>query len=400
MKPKLSIIIPCYNCVSTLRAAVDSCYIQNLPEHEFEIIMVDDGSADTTRTLMETLKREHSNITLLFHPENRGGGAARNTGIKASIGSLIYCLDSDNFFAPQSVAGMIAYLETTAVAGVAFFDRRYFYGNNHTRYQSHINHIQDRPVTLDDLFTLPEHILLDNFFYTRAAYEKSAGYPEHHGFDTQGFELRFLATGNTVMVCPNSLFYHRQDTRQNSYFQRVYKQGHFSRNMYLVYEDVIHCFTKAALRLIMEFDIFTYSKLDTNNLKALLDLELQRTGRLFTTPKKNTSLTEARQQFMGATAVSKEPTDLFARAVIEYKMGNYKTAISAYTTLLGMGIDSPVLYFNLLRCGVGLTKKYPIATIEDQTEKNIRSLIPATQSLSSLSRFAAKPRAILKRIIG
>src|SRR5680860_542870 len=147
MSLKLSIIIPCFNCESTLREAVDSCFQQNLKEADFEILMIDDGSEDKTRNVMELLAAEHKNVHLIFHKKNKGGGAARNTGIHNAKGEIIYCLDSDNVFAPYSVKPMLEYLVTSATDGVAFHERRFFLGNNKKKYKSHFN-ITDTTITI------------------------------------------------------------------------------------------------------------------------------------------------------------------------------------------------------------------------------------------------------------
>ena len=133
MHRRLSIIIPCYNCVSTLEEALASVYTQSLTT-PFEVIMVDDGSKDTTADLMVTLSKMYPNVICLFNKKNHGGGAARNIGIAKSTGDLIYCLDSDNFFAPNTMQKMINFLEQIKCDGVAFSERRFFIDNNKKKY--------------------------------------------------------------------------------------------------------------------------------------------------------------------------------------------------------------------------------------------------------------------------
>lgn len=267
--PKLSIIIPCYNCEVTLRESVDSCYTQEMELPDFEIIMVDDGSKDGTRALMQQLATEHTNITLLFHPENRGGGAARNTGIKQSSGELIYCLDSDNVFAPDSIKPMLAHLESTGADGVAFYERRFFFANNLHKYRAQKNDILDRAITLQDIFKQPEP-LLDNFIYTKTSYQKTNGYPEHHGFDTQCFELRYLAAGNKVHICPDAIFYHRQGMRERSYFERVHASGMFSVNFMLIYEELLHILKPAVCAELVTFPLFSGNTSYGTNVNAYM----------------------------------------------------------------------------------------------------------------------------------
>ena len=77
--PPVSIIVPAYNEGTVLGAAIDALLRIDYPT--FEIIVVDDGSFDETRTLLDSFQ---DRIRLIIHPENRGVSAARNSGIKAS----------------------------------------------------------------------------------------------------------------------------------------------------------------------------------------------------------------------------------------------------------------------------------------------------------------------------
>lgn len=269
MSVTLSIIIPCYNGADTLREAVDSCYKQGLDIASFEIIIVDDGSTDGSKELMSTLAIEHTNIHHLFHPQNRGGGAARNTGIKAAQGKIMYCLDADNLFADNSVLPMLHYLQSNNLDGVVFHTRRFFLGQDIKHYVTYTNSITDRNLSLGDLFDNSK-TLLDNFFYTKSSYDKTAGYPEHHGFDTQCFEMRYLSTGNNVRVCPDSFFYHRQDIAGGSYFERVHASGLFSVNTMLCYEDIFHLFNKETQNALLNFSMFTQNLSHDENILSFL----------------------------------------------------------------------------------------------------------------------------------
>jgi len=397
MTLRLSIIIPCYNSALTLDEAVASCFNQNLDPSTFEIIMVDDGSTDTTRADMQRLAATYANSICIFHPENRGGGAARNTGIKASTGKIIYCLDSDNLFAPLSVPTILDYLEINQLDGALFYERRFFSGTNKVKYITHINTKLEADIEITDIFSLKQNILLDNFFYTRIAYDKTAGYPEHHGFDTQCFELRFLAAGNRARVSPLSIFFHRQDVGQNSYFQRVYKQGHFSRNVYLIYEDVLHLFSVKVRRIIMDFAIFQKAKLDTHNLKAKLDQYLNSRPDDFLIPSYHLYLNAGgRTRRKKELATSTLPEDVFAHAVISYQDTELESAQNDYNELLKNGVDSDVIYFNLLRLHLALTKKYPNRSIEDEVQRLVIRLNPKPQTLNRFAGIINKSASKLK----
>ncbi len=88
-----SIIIPCYNCVRTLKTTVDSIRESGLSD--YEILLVDDGATDGTTELCDRLCREHPNIRCNHQP-NAGVSSARNRGIDEARGDYIWFVDADD----------------------------------------------------------------------------------------------------------------------------------------------------------------------------------------------------------------------------------------------------------------------------------------------------------------
>jgi glycosyltransferase involved in cell wall biosynthesis len=95
---KLSVVIPCYNEVRTIRHIVDR--VRAAPVAEKEIIIVDDCSRDGTRDLLRT---EIAPLVdkLLFHEVNQGKGAALRTGFRAATGDVVVVQDADLEYDPQ-----------------------------------------------------------------------------------------------------------------------------------------------------------------------------------------------------------------------------------------------------------------------------------------------------------
>ncbi len=91
-KPLISIIIPVYNGEKFIRRAIDSIVAQNYPATE--IIVVDDGSTDNTRKIIESM-----NVDIrYFYQPNQGPAAARNRGIQNAAADLIAFLDVDDYW--------------------------------------------------------------------------------------------------------------------------------------------------------------------------------------------------------------------------------------------------------------------------------------------------------------
>ena len=91
---KLSIIVPVYNVEKYLEKCIDSILHQKF--HEFEIILVDDGSKDSSGILCEEYAK-HDNRIIVKHKQNGGQSSARNLGLEIAMGEYIGFVDSDDW---------------------------------------------------------------------------------------------------------------------------------------------------------------------------------------------------------------------------------------------------------------------------------------------------------------
>ena len=117
MNPEVSVIIPVYNAANTLRATVASVQEQTL--HEWELILVDDGSTDGGFAVAEALMAEDPRIRRIAR-SNGGPSSARNAGAAAANGRYLAFLDADDHWAPKRLAGLSRFLDERPDVGVAF----------------------------------------------------------------------------------------------------------------------------------------------------------------------------------------------------------------------------------------------------------------------------------------
>ena len=118
-RPLLSVVIPCFNEAATILDLIDR--VRSSPVESKQIIVVDDGSSDGTRELLQELKAD--DLIVLLHDRNRGKGAALCTGFAAARGQISIVQDADLEYDPAEyplVIGPIVQGKADVVFGSRF----------------------------------------------------------------------------------------------------------------------------------------------------------------------------------------------------------------------------------------------------------------------------------------
>lgn len=122
----ISIIVPAYNEVATIAAVVDRLFAIDLPAPR-EIIVVNDGSKDGTRGVLDALAVSHPGLIVVHADENRGKGHALRLGFARAGGSVVAIQDADLELDPAQLAGLVEPIlqgEATVVYGSRFLAGR------------------------------------------------------------------------------------------------------------------------------------------------------------------------------------------------------------------------------------------------------------------------------------
>lgn len=102
--PTVSVIIPTYNRARALAEAIQSVMAQDY--HDFEIVVVDDGSTDSTAEILRAFPE-----VLVVRQAQQGVSAARNAGMARASGRLIAFLDSDDLWLPAKLSTQVAFFD-------------------------------------------------------------------------------------------------------------------------------------------------------------------------------------------------------------------------------------------------------------------------------------------------
>ena len=120
---KVSIIVPAYNVAQYLHECVDSILAQTY--RDIEVILVDDGSTkDNTPQICDEYAAKDPRVKVV-HKKNGGLPKARETGINASSGELIYCVDADDSIEPDTIESLVPLMteDVDLVAAEEDFDK-------------------------------------------------------------------------------------------------------------------------------------------------------------------------------------------------------------------------------------------------------------------------------------
>lgn len=105
---KLSFIIPVYNVEKYVTKCLDSVLVDNA--FTGQLICVNDGSTDGSAAILEEYAKKYPNVEIITQP-NAGLSAARNAGIKAAKGEYVCFLDSDDYWQPNVLSGLLKQIE-------------------------------------------------------------------------------------------------------------------------------------------------------------------------------------------------------------------------------------------------------------------------------------------------
>lgn len=112
----VSVIIPTYNCGKFISEAIESVLGQTY--QDFEIVIVDDGSADNTRDVIASFEEKYPRKIKYIYQKNQGMCIARNIAIKNSHGKFVAFLDADDFWMPTRLEKEISIFEKYREVGL------------------------------------------------------------------------------------------------------------------------------------------------------------------------------------------------------------------------------------------------------------------------------------------
>jgi lipopolysaccharide/colanic/teichoic acid biosynthesis glycosyltransferase/GT2 family glycosyltransferase len=219
-QPQVSVVIPAYNAADLLPECLIALAAQDMPRNSYELIVVDDGSTDSTAEL----GRIHG-AQVISQP-NAGPAAARNQGAAAAQGELLLFTDADCAPTPGWISALTAPFTDPHVAGAKGAYLTHQQGITPRFTQLEYEERYDRMAGLESI----------DFVDTYSAAYRRDVFLANGGFDTifptasvedQELSFRLAEKGYRLVFVPEALVYHQHNPTVRSYFRRKYLIGYW-----------------------------------------------------------------------------------------------------------------------------------------------------------------------------
>ena len=222
ISPKVSVIIPIYNAEKYMKQCLDTVINQTL--EDIEIICVDDGSTDKSLEILNQYQEKDERIIIITQ-KNKGGGTARNTGLKIAKGEFLLFLDADDFFEEHMLEKSYDKGKTDDADIVIFATRSY--SEKKKRLMHSVQGIplkdmfHDQPFNYmavpDHLFTAFRRAPWNKFYRTDFVRKNNLWFQEIYVANDVLFICLSLALAERISILNDIFVYYRMGQSDNCY---------------------------------------------------------------------------------------------------------------------------------------------------------------------------------------
>lgn len=206
MKAVISVIVPVYNVASYLPECLDSILSQDY--EELDVILIDDGSTDTSGSLCDDYARRDSRVRVI-HQKNAGAAAAKNAGLRAAKGEYLCFADSDDYLEPGAYAYMVSLLQENDADIVRCAFRSLFRSHAELHLTEQSRYVTDGKAFLTQFITDWTCGLLWNKLYKRSLFV-GVFFEEGHRIDDDYFTYQGVMNASRVVCDPRIVYNYRQ----------------------------------------------------------------------------------------------------------------------------------------------------------------------------------------------
>lgn len=220
---EFSLIIPVYNRPQEIKELLQSCI--KLNKTPFEIVIIEDGSEDTSEAIANTFK-DQLNISYYFK-QNSGPGDSRNYGMQKAKGNYFIILDSDVILPSNYLDAISSFLEDNYYHCFGGPDAAH---NSFNNLQKAINFAMTSFITTGGIRGSGKQVKdfqprSFNMGLSKKAFEASKGFGNIHPGEDPDLSLRLKKLGFNTTLIPNAFVYHKRRISWSKFYTQVNKFG-------------------------------------------------------------------------------------------------------------------------------------------------------------------------------
>lgn len=240
--PKISVIVPAYNSEKFVAETLDSLVNQTLDD--IEVLVVDDGSKDSTGEIVKQYCEKYSYIKYIYQ-ENAGVSAARNKAIPLATGEYSVFLDSDDVYTPESLEGFYNAAKQTGADLV--IGRLKSFGAGVSAYNEYAEKLSKKKEIDTYDYDLLWNFLIGNKCYNTKKLQQSGVLFPYLTYSEEGvFFTSFVYTGAKIVGTENSTMCYRRHTTEEglsvSQSVNISLVKNFISSLTAIYDNAKKCF--------------------------------------------------------------------------------------------------------------------------------------------------------------
>lgn len=240
---RFSVVIPTYNRSEKLKNCLKSLFEQDYSKHEYEIVVIDDGSNDDTQQILKKFQKKSPVPLSFFSQQNQGQAIARNFGIQKAVGEIILLIGDDIIATPQLLkehdhthknypeenAGCLGFItwhpKLNATPLMKFMERGGAIFNRFGGHQFAFD-LLERKTTADYNFFYTSNISLKSSLLKKFKFD-----PWFSGYGWEDIELGYRLTQQAGLVLyyePNAIAFHDHFMTFDDFIARMHNIGRSS----------------------------------------------------------------------------------------------------------------------------------------------------------------------------
>lgn len=195
--PLVGIVVPFFNAKDTIEQTLKSIFSQSF--RDFRVVLIDDGSKQESLEKITQMKKMWPDLEVIYHEQNKGVAAARNTGISSVSSKYVMCLDADDWIEPLYLEKMLLLLESRPELSLASSNTQMFGVKND----------QIKYVQYDPLLLFKNNMVVHAALVRRSAWDASSKYRSGIGYEDWEYWIGLAELGYWGYVLPETLFNYR-----------------------------------------------------------------------------------------------------------------------------------------------------------------------------------------------